>query len=137
MRPSLELGRDVYAVPGNATNELSWGPNALIKQEAALVATWKDVWEAPPADLRLAPTPPEQRASSEPGTASLFGGPNFVPDEQKIFAVLRADEPTHIDESVGRLVAERSSSQIFAALFELELSGHIRTLRGKYYARPI
>jgi len=80
---------------------------------------------------------PQQPASSGPGTASLFGGPNFVPDEQKIFAVLRADEPTHIDESVERLVAELSSSQIFAARFEQELSSRIHTLPGKYYVRVI
>jgi len=58
-------------------------------------------------------------------------------DEQKIFAVLQADEPTHIEELVERLVAELSSSQIFAALFELELSGRIRVLPGKYYVRAI
>ena len=62
----------------------------------------------------------------------MFGGLNFVPDEPKIFAVLRADEPTHSDELVERQVAELSSSQIFAARFELELSGRIRTLPGKY-----
>jgi len=136
-RCALEQGRDVYAVPGNVTNKLSWGPNTLIKQGAALVATWEDVWEALSADVRLALIPPEQSASSEPATASLFGGPNLAPDEQKIFAVLRADEPTHIDELVERLVAELSSSQIFAALFELELSGRIRVLPGKYYVRTI
>ena len=108
----------------------------MVKQGAALVATWEDVWKLCP-DIRLALTSPEQPASSEPGTASLFGGPNLVPEEQKIFAVLRADEPTHIDELVGRLVAELSSSQIFTALFELELSGRIRTLPGKYYIRVI
>jgi DNA processing protein len=136
-RCALEQGRDVYAVPGNVTNKLSWGPNTLIKQGAALVATWEDVWEALPADIRLALTPPEQPASSGPDTASLFGGPNLPPDERKIFAVLRADESTHIDELVERLVAELSSSQIFAALFELELSGRIRVLPGKYYVRTI
>jgi predicted Rossmann fold nucleotide-binding protein DprA/Smf involved in DNA uptake len=67
----------------------------------------------------------------------LFGGPDLVPEEQKIFAVLRADEPTHIDELVERLVAELSSSQIFAARFELELSGRIHTLPRKYYVRVI
>ena len=99
--------------------------------------TWGDVWQALPADIRLALTPPEPPASSEPGTASLFGGPDLVPEEQKIFAVLRADEPTHIDESVERLVAELSSSQIFAARFEQELSSRIHTLPGKYYVRVI
>ncbi len=44
-RCALEQGRDVLAVPGNVTNKLSWGPNTLIKQGAALVATWEDVWE--------------------------------------------------------------------------------------------
>ena len=47
-RCALEQGRDVYAVPGNVTNKLSWGPNTLIKQGAALVASWEDVWEALP-----------------------------------------------------------------------------------------
>ncbi len=136
-RCALEQGRDVYAVPGNVTNKLSWGPNTLIKQGAALIATWEDVWEALPADTRLALAPPEQPASQAPATASLFGGSNLSPDEKRIFAVLRADEPTHIDELVERLVSHLSSSQIFAALFELELSGRIRALPGKYYVRVI
>ena len=136
-RCALEQGRDVYAVPGNVTNKLSWGPNTLIKQGAALIATWEDVWEALPADIRLALTPPEQPASQTPETASLFGGQELPPDEKRIFAVLQADEATHIDELVERLVSHMSSSQIFAALFELELSGKIRTLPGKYYVRVI
>ena len=136
-RCALEQGRDVYAVPGNVTNKLSWGPNTLIKQGAALVATWEDVWEALPADIRLALTPPEAPASPTPDSASLFGGPDLGPDEKKIFAVLRADESTHIDELIERLDSQLSSSQIFAALFELELSGRIRALPGKYYVRVI
>ena len=136
-RCALEQGRDVYAVPGNVTNKLSWGPNTLIKQGAALVATWEDVWEALPTDIRLALTPPEATASNGPETASLFDSPDLSPEEKRIYSILRADEPTHIDELVERLVAEMSSSQIFAALFELELSSRIRTLPGKYYVRVI
>jgi DNA processing protein len=136
-RCALEQGRDVYAVPGNVTNKLSWGPNTLIKQGAALVATWEDVWEALPADTRLALTPPESAASNGPEPASLFASPDLSPDEKRIYSILRADESTHIDELVERLVAVLSSSQIFAALFELELSGRIRTMPGKYYVRVI
>ena len=136
-RCALEQGRDVYAVPGNVTNKLSWGPNTLIKQGAALVATWEDVWEALPADIRLALTPPEQAASQTPANASLFSGPEASPDEKCLLSMLRADESTHIDELVERLSAKLSSSQIFAALFELELSGRIKQIPVKYFVRTM
>jgi DNA processing protein len=56
-RCALEQNRDLYAVPGNVTIKNSWGPNTLIKQGAKLVATWEDVWEELPADVRLALQP--------------------------------------------------------------------------------
>ncbi len=134
-RCALEQGRDVYAVPGNVTNKLSWGPNTLIKQGAALVASWEDVWEALPADVRLALTPPEPPASEEPSSASLFGAPELSPNENRILGALRADESTQIDQLIEKLQSHLSSSEIFTALFELELAGRIRQLPGKNYVR--
>ena len=109
----------------------------MIKQGAALVATWEDVWEELPANVRLALTPPEAPESSESSSASLFQAVDLPPGEKRILALLRPDESTHLDLIVERLGSHLSSSEIFTALFELELNGRIRQLPGKYYVRAI
>jgi DNA processing protein len=60
-RCALEQCREVFAVPGNVTNKNSWGPKTLIKQGAKLVATWEDVWEELPENVRLALAPRQAR----------------------------------------------------------------------------
>ena len=134
-RCALEQSRDVYAVPGNVTNKNSWGPNTLIKQGAKLVATWEDVWEELPTDVRLRLQPEGANESPAGQTASLFQESELPPHEKKIFALLKADEATHIDEIVERLEPGLSSSEIFAALFELELAGKVKQLPGKNFVK--
>jgi DNA processing protein len=55
--------------------------------------------------------------------------------KKRIFKLLKADEATHIDEIVERLELELSSSEIFAALFELELAGKVKQMLGKNFVK--
>lgn len=137
-RCALEQSRELFAVPGNVTSRNSWGPNTLIKQGAKLTATWEDIWEELPAEVREQLESERGPVASEekPSTASLFDQ-EISPREKKVLAVLKQDESTHIDEIVEKLETQLSSSEIFAALFELELNGKIRQMAGKRFVRSM
>src|SRR5207247_3689003 len=70
-------------------------------------------------------------------TASLFGESELPPHERKILKLLKADEATHIDEIVESLEADLSSSENFAALFELELAGKVKQMPGKNFREEL
>jgi DNA processing protein len=137
-RCALEQSRELFAVPGNVTSRNSWGPNTLIKQGAKLTATWEDVWEELPADIKQQLESEWEPAASDqkPQPSSLFNNDEqLTPREKKILAVLKKDELTHIDAIIEKLEPEVSSSEIFAALFELELNGKIRQMPGKNFVK--
>jgi DNA processing protein len=138
-RCAMEQNRDVYAVPGNVTNKNSWGPNTLIKQGAKLTATWEDIWEDLPSEIRLGledeMAETGQGESKAAGTASLFDETPLPEHERIVFGRLRHDESMQLDELIERLEPELGSAEIFTALFELELAGRVKQLPGKNYVR--
>ncbi len=143
-RCALDQGRDVYAVPGNVTSKNAWGPNTLIKQGAKLTATWEDVWEDLPSQVRLQLEDRLQAQGSGGESkrrlgASLFSeSPGAAPmseHERTVLEQLRQDEGLQLDELMERLESKMVSGEVFTALFELELSGRVKQLPGKNYVR--
>ncbi len=138
-RCAMEQNRDVYAVPGNVTNKNAWGPNTLIKQGAKLTATWEDVWEDLPSQVRLLLEGELEQGdeSNRSGMASLFSSAELPEAERAVLEHLRQDESLQLDELMERLEGRLESPEIFTALFELELAGHVRQMPGKNYLRAM
>ena len=134
-RCALEQDRDVYAVPGNVTTKNAWGPNTLIKQGAKLVATWEDVWQELPTQVRLQLEGELGFASSTEQAASIVEELPLQEPEKVVLAALRHDEAVQLDELMEKLESRLTSSEIFTALFELELASRIKQLPGKNYVR--
>jgi DNA processing protein len=136
---AMDQGREVFAVPGNITSKMSWGPNLLIKEGGAkLVQEWSDITnELPVAVRRDLVTKAQQQVLPEldaSGTAS--GGPLEPVKQlaQKILNFLQVDAPQQL-ESLVETFEGVSSSELIGALFDLEMSGLVRQLPGKNFIK--
>jgi len=136
---AAEQNREVFAVPGSVMSKMSWGPNLLIKQGAKLVQEWNDVVVELKAEerrrlvdqcrkrLNLKGENSEETNAGDP--ASVWGSA-----ARDILKRLRPDVPMGLDNLIESL-EEVSSSEVIAALFELELGGLVRQLPGKSFIR--
>lgn len=136
-RCAADQNRDLYAVPGNVTSKGSWTPNTLIKQGAKLTATWEDVWEDLPSQVRLQLESEAGFESKPEQLTSLLPEPVLRPEEAMVLEALRADESIQMDELLDKLETQLTSSEVFTALFELEMAGRVRQLPGKNFVRTI
>ena len=131
-RLAMEFGREVYGVPGNATQPSSFGPNQLIKQGAKLVTSWEDVVEELPTPVRAELVPVETASAEE---RTLLVQEALGPMERPIYELLTPDEARHVDEIVEK--SGLTSSEVLAALFDLELRGVVRQLPGKQFLKVL
>ncbi|MGD1068650.1 MAG: DNA-processing protein DprA [Bryobacteraceae bacterium] len=148
-RLAIDQGREVFAVPGNITSKMSWGPNLLIKQGAKLIQDWNDVVvDLPqPAQRRLIDEGRQRilsqglgEAAETSGTrsASEVAGQN-IPGPQglaarRVLERLKVDAATQLDTLVDSM-EETSASEIMAALFELEMLGLVRQQPGRNFVK--
>ena len=131
-RLAMEFGREVYGVPGNATQPTSFGPNQLIKQGAKLVTSWEDVIEELPTPIRAELLPVETATSEE---RALLVEKDLAPAESTLYHLLGPDETRHVDDLVE--LSGLTSSEVLAALFDLELKGVVRQLPGKQFLKVL
>lgn len=61
--------------------------------------------------------------------------PGMGVQESIVFEALKHDEALQLDEILDKVETQLTSSEVFTALFELELSGRVRSLPGKNYVR--
>jgi DNA processing protein len=144
---AAEHNREIFAVPGNITSKMSWGPNLLIKQGAKLVQEWNDVVTELSAEDRrrlsdrfrkqLNINEMQDAVTSGPALSSHSSEPNKAV-AQAILAVLAPDVPVSLDHLVdhlGETTPGCSPSEIIAVLFDLEMAGSIRQLPGKNFLK--
>jgi len=109
---ALELGRDVFAVPGEITSGLSAGTNDLLRQGAAPLTSVRDVLDALGIEIE-----PSRAASSvsdaAAGVLEILGN-----------GASGADQLTR--------ASGLSSAEVAAALVELELAGLAAQADGVY-----
>jgi DNA processing protein len=123
-----ELGREVYAVPGNVSSPGSLGANGLIQDGAKLVQGWEDVVAEWPPEWRRA-----LRTRAASGTVAERDPEGAAdPGERTILALL-GDDPVAVDAMVER--SRLTASQVSAGLTALELRGLVRRVAGQRFVR--
>ena len=128
-RLALELGRDVYAVPGRIFDSRSAGPNALIRDGALAALRPRDILESlPQAQRDRLPADPEPAAGAAGPEAAGVDG-----DAARLLAAMTPGEPLPADRlaATSGLAVER----LLALLLELELAGRVRREPGPAWCR--
>jgi DNA processing protein len=131
-RLAMDFGREVFAVPGNVTQPVSFAPNQLIRQGAKLITNGEDVIEDLPTPIRAALVRAE---APEAEQRNLLAAACLNSSEKKIYELLTADQPVQLDDMMER--CGLNSSDVLATLFDLEMKGIVRQLPGKQFVKVL
>ncbi len=136
---AMDQGREVFAIPGNITSKMSWGPNLLIKDGGAkLVQEWSDVTNELPAAVRRELVARAQGILPEMADGEAAPGEAFEEPlkrlGRKLLNCLQVDVPQQLDALLETFEGV-SSSEVISVLFDLEMTGLVRQLPGKNFVK--
>jgi len=113
--------RELFALPGKVSDEVSAGCNKLIKlNKANVVESVNDLAYHLGWDISNT-----EKTKVKPDLSAL------KPDEKNILNILLENNKMHIDKLAGLL--SKSTSDLSLLLIELEFKGFIQALPGNYY----
>jgi len=146
-RLAMDQGREVFAVPGNITSKMSFGPNLLIRQGAKIVQQWSDITVELPVEVRqrlsvIIRKRMVDRGLAEPESFGAAQASLPLAETQspmadlgrRILAHLPFEEAVDLDTLVEAFDGT-SATELIAALFDLEMDGHVRQYPGKRFAK--
>ena len=126
-RLANEMGRTVFAVPGNPLDPRAAGTNGLIKQGATMVTDAEDVLDA--LDPMVEPVHDTAPTLFETIEAPGYEDEPPATDRDAVIAAL-GPTPVEVDEIVARLGVAPGVVQ--TVLLELELAGRLQHHRGGF-----
>lgn len=116
-RCALDLGREVFAVPGSIYNQNSLGTNQLIKLGAKAVTKADDILDALNLELTV-----DQQREIKPASK-----------EEKIILEILSKDPTHIDEIIK--TSKLEAPIVSSTLVMMEIYGKVKHVGGGTYIK--
>ena len=144
VKNALELGRDVFAVPGDLGRPQSAGPNQMIRDGACCATGIEDILAAFPGRLPAlgttadsgaeAPRPRRRTValSAERVSAPIARPQLSDPGQATVLEALLGSSPLHADELSERL--SLPMPDLMQVLLMLEVEGHVERLAGNVYS---
>ncbi len=120
---ALEQGKDIFAVPGNITNDRSEGTNELLKQGAYVLTKTKDILDV----LGI-----EQEEDNKINNKKI--AQTLATDEKLVYDCI-CSEPISVDELFIKTKKDVSSLQYILTM--LEIKGIIKKISGQKYIRSL
>lgn len=128
-RHAFDMGRTLFAVPGNIFAKKSKGTNLLIKQGALVATCGEDILEAFPIrrnNLKK-PEPPKAKETPKTEEKPIDG----LDDKESLVVTLLKSGDMHIEEIAAR--ADMTISELNGILPMLEIEGYIIKQAGNIY----